>query len=434
MTKSKNSPDQHIKIMSTMKLEEFEQKLATDPDNDQFKTNLTGSVTELQDEILPLRLKFNEFLNIMATLDKEDGANNNNNSKMSPQERFNMVKTNLVSLHDDIQRLSKDFQSLEELFGCIAEYSSINQSKEFEPLECLSINYTSNITTGTNTPNHTTGTPNSTVHGKKSVVHSHPNNKTSPQGNTPSSTTVIAATPNTSANVTGSGNTPAMTPTATSTTTKKLRKPRQPRKQSAATSGSQSSTPASGNISMNTANMNNASKMQSPAMIQTPLMVSNGNTPLTSVNMNMGQGTMNPSTILGMTSNSGVNTNNINTTNNGMNVMPSGNNSTILSPANVLNNAILNTGGNGNNSNTNNSNSSSNNNNMNTPSGALSNVGAPNSLTPANILSMSNVNMNNILPGSSANANINTNANNGNDLANMDLTTLDLSSLNMDFL
>lgn len=461
MNKGKNSPDQQAKIISAMSLEEFELKLATDPDNNNFKMGLTDSVASLQKEILPLRLKFNEFLNLMATLDQEDG--NNNSNKLTSQERFNMVKTNLVSLYNDIQRLSKDFQSLEGLFGCISEYTGINNTKEFEPLESLSINYTS---TGSNTPNQAGGTPTSTAHTKKNTASSQTNNKTSPQVGTLSSSNAAAAVSSSANNNNNNnnnnknnsalpGNTPVATPTTTGTAPKKPRKPRQPRKQSAATatSVSQASTPASGNISINTS-MNTASKMQSPAMIQTPLMTSSGNTPLAT--MNMGQGTMNPSTILGMTPNGSMGNNN-NNNNNNMNNKPNpnnnvingavgittGNSSTILSPANVLNNAILNTGGNGN-GNVPNAGISNNGMNMNNTSGNMGGpvTGAPNSLTPANILSMSNMDMNNILPASDSrnmmngmdSGNTASGTNNNNDLSGMDLTTLDLSSLNMDFL
>ena len=442
-----------------MSLEEFELKLATDPDNDNFKTGLTDSVTSLQKEVLPLRLKFNEFLNLMASLDQED--TNNNSGKMTSQERFNMVKTNLVSLYNDIQKFSKDFQSLEGLFSCISEYTGVNNSKEFEPLESLSINYTS---TGSHTPNQAGGTPTSATHTKKNTLYSQANNKTSPQIGTSASSNIAAASSSSNNNSNNSnnnntnknngylpGSTPIATPTAMGAVTKKPRKPRQARKQSvaAATSVSQASTPVSGNISINTS-MNPASKMQSPVMIQTPLMTSSGNTPLATINM--GQGTMNPSTILGMTPNGSMGSNNnniINKSNPNNNVMngavgsTSGNSSTILSPANVLNNAILNTGGNGN-GNIANAGGSNNGMSMNTTTGSLggTGAGAPNSLTPANILSMSNMDINNILPASDSrnmmngvdNGNSVSGPNNNNDLSNMDLTTLDLSSLNMDFL
>lgn len=459
MAKSKNSPGSHVQNVPILKLEEFERKLVTDAetnnitnDGTPFKLNLSQSVNGLQDEILPLRLKFSEFLSMMANLDQEDGT-----SKLTPQEHYARVKTHLVSLYDSIQKLSKDFQSLEELFGCIAEYSTVNQSKEFEPLESLSIPYssivaasTANTTVNAVPPNNSnSGTPNNInninatpvaaaaattiTHQRKNT--SNVNNKPSPQGNTPA-TGITMAAPTPTPTTTGTLN----NNTTSTTTVKKPRKPRQPRK-----SLSQTSTPASTNISINSntggINPNNVTNSIQSPVVQTPLMSSNVGTPLQA--MNMGQGTMNPSSILGMTPNNG-NTNNSNNNNNNNNnansnnPMGNGSNSNpILSPANVLNNAILNTNNGGNNGNNNNISNNMGTMSMNTPNVSL---GAPslsnqNSLTPANILSMSNANMGNMNNRGNNNSNSNNDQGNNNaDLGNMDLTSLDLSSLNMDFI
>lgn len=392
-------------MMSSMRLDEFERRLATGADHERFKSDVMGSIDGVQQEILPLRLKFNEFLAVMSSLDSND-------MKMTNQEKYKFVRDKLLSLYNDIQKLSGNFQPLEPLLNCVGEYTKLNNSKEFEPLETLSINYNSAGSTMNSTPTvkHTkknSATPTSTAatvvtNGTTSSIAPNANNKASPQTNTPGTFSANTPTPNTpaAANATiGS--------TATTTATKKPRKHRAPRKTSG--TASQSSTPVSANISMNTAttnvpNNNSAVKVQSPLTQTIP----------------MGQGTMNPSNII---SNGNVITQA--SANNHSN-----NGSTILSPANVLNSAILNTG-----------NGMGMNMGMNTPNAGNTSINttatSTNNLTPANIL---NMNMNGMGAGDNGNTNkasnnTSNNVNNNNaDLSAMDLSSLDLSGLNMDFL
>ena len=144
-----DSPDM---IMSSMTLEQFERELAVNSASNGFKKNLDQTVNDLKERILPLRLKFNQFLTLMATLDqnqnnlpesgvktellgyekeKESSKMKGNdikieetkNNMMSPKDNFNLIKTQLIDLYDNIQQYSKDFQTLDNLFSCIAEYS-----------------------------------------------------------------------------------------------------------------------------------------------------------------------------------------------------------------------------------------------------------------------------------------------------------------------
>ncbi|CCK69406.1 Pgd1p KNAG_0C02950 [Huiozyma naganishii CBS 8797] len=330
------------------KLADLEKRMVEDT---MVRDGLVVGLRQVREEILPIRLKFNAFLNKMSHLDSEpQGAKTN-------EERFKEVRDNLLDLYKSIQTLSARFHEIQPLFSVIEQFGAVDGEKQFCPLETLG-----NGPTVSSIP---TTVPTAPV-GKKSAV-STPANNDKPS--------------------------PSVGPTASSAAAKKPRKPRQSKKTPV-------HTPA-GNPTPRTA-------------AQTPLSVPSSSGPGGDVGVSSGAAAAAAASAM---------------------------NSTISMPQHILSSAMSPMMGSTMGT-PNNMNQMSSSQQPQAPQQQQQQVHAPfmganpaastnntsaQSLTPANILSMNNGNMNA------------TNAERPErygsvDLSSMDLGNLDLGSLNMDFL
>ncbi|CCF59881.1 hypothetical protein KAFR_0I01000 [Kazachstania africana CBS 2517] len=227
----------------TVKLEELETKFAT---NENSKQSVLDLVNETRSLILPIRLQLNEFISLMANIDKMTETSN--------IDKYNHIRKSLLTLQNNIQTLSQNFVKLNPLFNTIPEYSTKHNSREFKPLESLS-----NDPFAKGSPRTTSsGSANNTITSATSIT-TNANNK------------ISAATP--SSNI----NTPASSSqniTNTTPSIKKPRKPRQPRKSitqtNTANKASKTTTPS--------APTPVAAPMQTPGTMNPALPVQNFNT------------------------------------------------------------------------------------------------------------------------------------------------------------
>ncbi|KAL3231143.1 Mediator of RNA polymerase II transcription subunit 3 [Nakaseomyces bracarensis] len=442
-------------LLPGMRLADLEVKLSED-DKDSCKSILHSRIKRAEDAILPLRLQFNDFTQIMASLDEEKM------SSISNEEKFQMIRSKVLGIAERLQSLSTEFEELQPLFATVNEYSEKYNNKNFQVLQILN-GYNHMGKAGTisgGTPAALSSTPinpnlgnTATSSNAKKVTKNAPT--PGPSVTTPSSSNNIA-TP-------GSATTPAAQG-------KKPRKPRQTKKQQ------QQAAAAAAAAAAQTQGPNN-SQGRTPSVG----MGSNTGTPiLTNPNMKSVQTPVPPSITNPISMPGNVPLSNQIASPGNMTNKNKGNSNSMLSPlaGSAHMNQMFNIQGQGNqfqnqqpmgnkggsqfndNSNINNSNNSNdlgmgmNNPAMNMNMGMGMNMGMNmNQITPANILSMntskaSNDSVQQLNSGNmmmmDQNNNLNTNNNNNNNGGNnnnpknaydlVDLNSLDLSSLNMDFL
>lgn len=209
-------------LTPNLTLDELEDRLVTD--NQESNNEKTGtpkqiisdSLIKTQKSILPLRLAFNNFIQIMSTID--------NMPDKSSQEKFTLIKSLLIDINDKITDISGDFEQLQPLFSTIDEYSEKNGNKTFHLYETLK----------------PVDSPNNTVASKTAKGNaSHAKKKST--GSTPGSTTnntSVASTPNVTTTGTVASNTNNNTAAS-----KKPRKPRQNKKTTTTTKAQQKQSP-----------------------------------------------------------------------------------------------------------------------------------------------------------------------------------------------
>ncbi|GAV55776.1 hypothetical protein ZYGR_0AY01690 [Zygosaccharomyces rouxii] len=109
-----------------MKLDELESKLSS---GDNSKESVMGAIDEAQGSILPMRLKFNDFLQTMSSIDKMQ--------EVGPDEKFLLIRSKLLELTNSMQQVSEEFTKLQPLFDTVPEYAERYGNKRFLPLETL---------------------------------------------------------------------------------------------------------------------------------------------------------------------------------------------------------------------------------------------------------------------------------------------------------
>lgn len=445
--KSDNQQDLNEILNRSFKLNALEMKFS-EGDKDGPKSQVLAKIKKAEEAILPLRLQFNDFTQIMSNLDDEKM------SSISNEEKFQMIRSKVIGITERLQSLSSEFEELQPLFATVNEYSEKYKNKNFQVIQLLNgynhIGKTGSITGGTpgaasSTPTNLNQTGSSISANTKKVTKNIPT--PGPSVTTPSNSTNIA-TP-------GSATTPA-------TQAKKPRKARQTKKQQQAAAAAAAAATAA--VAQTQTQGHGNSQGRTPSIG----MVSNAGTPIVAnSNMKSGQTPVPPNTLnpIGMSGNIPM-SNNIASPGNMHNKNKSNPNS-MLSPlanssqmnqmfnmhnqfpnqqqvGNKIGNAQFNEVNHMNNNNNNNDmglgmgNSS-----MNLGMGMGMNMGMNmNQITPANILSMNNskslndglqqMNNGNIMMDQNNNGNNNNNSKSAYDL--VDLNSLDLSSLNMDFL
>lgn len=102
-------------LTPSMSLTELEMKFADETDG-KAKDVVQARIKKAEDGILPLRLQFNDFTQIMSSLDEERYAN------VSKQEKFQMIRSKVLGLTERLQELSNDFEELQPLFATVGEY------------------------------------------------------------------------------------------------------------------------------------------------------------------------------------------------------------------------------------------------------------------------------------------------------------------------
>lgn len=117
-------------LTPSMSLTELEMKFADETDG-KAKDVVQARIKKAEDGILPLRLQFNDFTQIMSSLDEERYAN------VSKQEKFQMIRSKVLGLTERLQELSNDFEELQPLFATVGEYSKTYKNKNFQVLENL---------------------------------------------------------------------------------------------------------------------------------------------------------------------------------------------------------------------------------------------------------------------------------------------------------
>ncbi|XDT07573.1 Mediator complex subunit 3 fungal [Nakaseomyces glabratus] len=117
-------------LTPSMNLTELEMKFADETDG-KAKDVVQARIKKAEDGILPLRLQFNDFTQIMSSLDEERYAN------VSKQEKFQMIRSKVLGLTERLQELSNDFEELQPLFATVGEYSKTYKNKNFQVLENL---------------------------------------------------------------------------------------------------------------------------------------------------------------------------------------------------------------------------------------------------------------------------------------------------------
>ena len=246
-------------LSSISSLDKLEEKLALD---DGSKETVIDAISEAQKSILLMRLQFNDFIQMMSTMEEKDV-----NSKAT-EEKFLLIRAKILELNQKIQELSTDVSKLHPLFNTIPEYSETHDNKKYQLLETLkAINISSttsmSLNIGTPIPLSAAATPTTTG---PSVNMSGINNAAA--GAIPATT--VRRNKSTAATPVSSNNTPIATGTASATptsssasiasTNKKPRKPRQPKKSSVTAKKQPAPSPLNTQVPINTYPGNNISE------------------------------------------------------------------------------------------------------------------------------------------------------------------------------
>lgn len=95
-----------------------------------YKNTVKQEIQKIQDSILPLRLRFNELLNLLATIDQKQDVSN--------QEIFTTIRLKVVEFFSEIQAFSGDYERLQPLFDVMEQLLKEDKSApKFSPLERL---------------------------------------------------------------------------------------------------------------------------------------------------------------------------------------------------------------------------------------------------------------------------------------------------------
>lgn len=96
-------------IPADVKLEDLEVTLANN--ENEVRDNVSKQISEAYDEILPLRLQFNDFIQTMASIDQGGSRQGDRMAK------YLHVRDKILQLNDRFQSLSSHLETLQPLFG-----------------------------------------------------------------------------------------------------------------------------------------------------------------------------------------------------------------------------------------------------------------------------------------------------------------------------
>lgn len=120
---NQGKPKQAVRL----KMEEMEDKLGSDS---MYKDSVLQDIRKAKDSILPMRLRFNDLINTIASIDKTQGK--------SSQEKFTMIRAKVLELSTEIQSFCGEYHKLQPVFEAMQQYSKEGKtSKKFTPLETL---------------------------------------------------------------------------------------------------------------------------------------------------------------------------------------------------------------------------------------------------------------------------------------------------------
>ncbi|CUS22941.1 LAQU0S07e03686g1_1 [Lachancea quebecensis] len=103
------------------------EKLGTD---DGYKDSVKQEIQSVQNSIQPMRLRFNELLNMLAIIDRETEVPN--------QEKFLSIRTKIVEFVSELQAFSSGYGKLQPLFDIMQQQGKNEKtSTKFTPLERL---------------------------------------------------------------------------------------------------------------------------------------------------------------------------------------------------------------------------------------------------------------------------------------------------------
>lgn len=97
---------------------------------DGYKDSVKQEIQSVQDSIQPMRLRFNELLNMLAIIDQE--------TEVSNQEKFLSIRAKIVEFVSELQAFSSSYGRLQPLFDTIQQQPKGGKTSiKFTPLERL---------------------------------------------------------------------------------------------------------------------------------------------------------------------------------------------------------------------------------------------------------------------------------------------------------